>query len=163
MTREDYTRFVNLFIDDVKRVAFASCRNDSDADDITQNVFVKLLKYRGEFQDDEHVKRWLIRVTVNECNSFFRSPWKKRVDYFVPEDIPMESTDFYGDSHVMEVLNSINRRYREMVILYYYEEYSVSEIAEILGISEAAVLKRLQRTRETVKKCLMKEEEAVYE
>ena len=156
MTSQEYTRIVNLYIDDVKRVAFASCKIAYDSEDITQTVFMKLLKYGGKFESDEHEKKWLIRVTVNECRSFWRSPWKKRVDYFVPEGASAGIPDHSGENVILDAINSINRKCREIVSLYYYEEYSVKEIAEILGISEAAVLKRLQRTREAIKQYLTK-------
>lgn len=62
----------------VYKVALNACRNIADAEDIVQNTYEKLWKCNREFTDTEHIKKWLIRVTINECNSLFRTPWMKR-------------------------------------------------------------------------------------
>ena len=155
MSDEEYTRIVNLFIDDVQRMAYACCRNLNDAEDITQTVFMKLHLYKKEFDSDEHVKRWLIRVAVNESRSLLRSPWKKRVTLDIQERAALSAPQ-KGDAgnEVLTAINLLGRKYREIVFLHYFEEYSTKEMAEILGISQSTVLKRLQRAREKLKELL---------
>ena len=67
MLQEEYRRITNLYLDDIYRVAYSGCQNRQDAEDVTQEVFEALLKYKGEFENDEHAKFWLIKVTTNKC------------------------------------------------------------------------------------------------
>ena len=156
MDKQEYTRIVELYYDDIKRVAFAGCKNIHDAEDIAQAVFLKLLKHTGEFENYDHLKKWLIRVTVNECKSLWRSPWKTKVDYFVPERAVGNSGKDREKIEVMNAVLSLKQKYREIVHLFYFEEYSAKEISEILGVSEGTVFKRLQRAREQIKEYISK-------
>ena len=78
MNNKEYEEAVNLYMSNVYKVALNACRNIADAEDIVQNTYEKLWKCNREFTDTEHIKKWLIRVTINECNSLFRTPWMKR-------------------------------------------------------------------------------------
>ena len=71
---------VERYRDMVFRVVFTYLRDPADADDVTQDVFVKLLRFTGSFNGEEHLRRWLVRVTVNECKSLFRKPWRRVED-----------------------------------------------------------------------------------
>lgn len=77
MTNEQFTVYAKKYIDTVFRVAFNYLGSRADADDVTQNVFLKLLEAEKNFESDDHVKNWLIRVTVNECHNLVRSHWWK--------------------------------------------------------------------------------------
>ncbi len=77
LTNEQFTCLAEKYIDTVFRVAFNYLRSQADAEDVTQNVFLKLLKERKPFESEEHVKHWLIRVTVNACKNLTRSKWWK--------------------------------------------------------------------------------------
>ena len=87
METKEYQRLVNLYLDMVYRVALNGCKNTYDADDVVQDTFLKLLKCRKPFDSDEHIRNWLIRVTINECKRFWSSPWKTRI---VPWDENIE-------------------------------------------------------------------------
>lgn len=106
-----------------------------------------------EFSDESHRKYWLIRVTVNECKNFLRSFWRRHVtgleDYSGSVPFP---EPIYSD--VYEAVMTLPPKYRIAVYLYYYEEYSVSEIAGITGCSETAVQTRLMRARARLKEQL---------
>ena len=144
---------INQYSDTVYRVALNYLKHPADAEDITQNVMEKLISCEKEFSDESHRKYWLIRVTVNECKNFFRSFWRRYVtgleDYSgsVPFPEPV-----YSD--VYEAVMKLPPKYRIAVYLYYYEEYSVSEIAGITGCSETAVQTRLMRARARLKEQL---------
>ena len=153
MTSQEYTRYFNLYADDIYRIVLSSCRNPSDAEDIMQNTFLKLLNTETAFTDDLHVKRWLITVAVNECRNVFRSFWKKKVDYL--EDSPQEprfSMKEYSDLY--SAVRRLPQIYRSIIHLYYYEGYSVKEISSILQIKESTVQTRLMRGREKLKSML---------
>ena len=127
-----------------------------DAEDITQNVFIKLLKYQGDFKDELHIKKWLVKVTVNESRSLWRSFWKQSVIY----KLPLKKKDvIVNDERIdalKEEIENLNPRYRMIVFLFYYENYSAREIAEIIGNSENVVFKLLQRARDRIRKNMIK-------
>lgn len=158
MENDEVNRAVDLFYDDIKRFAYVACKNIHDAEDITQNVFLKLSNYTGIFENDEHLKNWLVRVTKNEYSSFLRSPWKKRVDLYIPEQIKGSLNNYIEHPYVYDALLNLKKKYREVIILFYYEEYSVKETAEILKITQSTVLKRLERARGMMKKYIFEKE-----
>ena len=80
MTEEQFTPLAQRYMDTVYRVAYSYLRSPSDADDVTQDVLIQLYKTDTPFRDGEHLKRWLIRVTVNRCKNIFRSPWHRMED-----------------------------------------------------------------------------------
>lgn len=150
MDRTDYERIVRKHMDTIYRIAVSYTKNPADADDIVQQTFVKLLSRRDSFADAEHEKRWLIRVCVNECNSFFSSFWRKNVDSMdaiskEPEFTMKESSDLY------EAIKQLPQKCSIVVYLFYYEGYSTKEIAEILHIREATVRTRLVRARKLLR------------
>ncbi|MDD6036046.1 MAG: RNA polymerase sigma factor [Lachnospiraceae bacterium] len=150
MDRADYERIVRKHMDTIYRIAVSYTKNPADADDIVQQTFVKLLSRRDSFADAEHEKRWLIRVCVNECNSFFSSFWRKNVDSMdaiskEPEFTMKESSDLY------EAIKQLPQKCSIVIYLFYYEGYSTKEIAEILHIREATVRTRLVRARKLLR------------
>lgn len=154
MEREEFTRITDLYIDDIKRLAYSGCKNEQDAEDITQEVFIKLLKCENVFESDAHVKNWLIRVTINQCNSLWRTPWKKRVVLSMPKEPQMLYSEKEND--LMSNIRSLTSKYREIIHLFYYEEMSVRQIAETLRISEGDVKTRLHRARKKLEKMMKK-------
>lgn len=153
MEIQEYKRLTNLYIDMVYRVALNGCKNKYDADDIVQETFLKLLKCKKQFESDEHVRNWLLRVAVNECNSMWNSSWHKKVVLKDEQDEKMvfetqEQSDLY------DLVMQMSPKYRQVIYLYYFEEFSVREVASILKISETAVQTRLQRARNKLKEQL---------
>lgn len=153
MTTEEYTRLTNLYMNDIYRVAFSGCRNWQDAEDITQEVFEALLRYEKQaFRDEEHVKRWLIRVTVNKCKSMWRTPWKRKVDLSDQEIVSAEiEWENEQEEQLFFALRKLPLKYAQIVHLFYFEDMKIKEIADVTGLSETAVATRLQRAREKLK------------
>lgn len=130
-------------------------RNADDASELTQDTFMKLYGYEGEFDSDEHIKAWLIRVAINGCKNFVRSrkhPHGSDVSY------EPFSEDKYEFDEIVNKVMALPEKYRIPVHLFYYEEYSIPEIASILGLSEAAVKTRLKRGRDKLRESLRKED-----
>ena len=153
MEIQEYKRLTNLYIDMVYRVALNGCKNKYDADDIVQETFLKLLKCKKKFESDEHARNWLLRVAVNECNSMWNSSWRKKVILTdEQEDKPVFSTP--EQSELYELVMQMSPKYRQVIYLYYFEGFSVREVASILKISETAVQTRLQRARNKLKEQL---------
>lgn len=156
MNNDEYARIVKLYYEDIKKVSFALCKDLYDAEDVTQTTFIKLLNQKEEFDDDYHIKRWLIKVAINECRMLWKSPWKTKVDYYVPEKAVNHRGMDDEELLVLDAVMKLKKKYREIVHLFYYEEYSAKEIAEILDINEGTVFKRLQRAREQIKAYMVK-------
>lgn len=153
MDRQEYEQLTTLYLDSVYRVALSGCKNKSDAEDVTQNTFIKLWERQESFADLEHARKWLIRVAMNECHSHFRTPWKKKTIYL--EDIRQEPSFSMGErSELYYAVLELPPKYRQVVHLYYFEEYNVKEIAELMKLSETSVQTRLQRARQKLKETL---------
>ncbi|MCI8376468.1 MAG: sigma-70 family RNA polymerase sigma factor [Lachnospiraceae bacterium] len=153
MEGAEYIQIVHEYLDTVYRVALSSSKNPHDAEDIVQSTFLKLLEGNREFRDEEHIRRWLIRVTINEAKSLWRSFWRKKV---ISLEETLEEPKFFEPekSELFWAVQKLPPRYREVTYLYYYEEYSIKEIAKLLRISETAIQTRLMRAREKLRQQL---------
>lgn len=153
MSNQEYSRMVDRYANTVYRVALSIVNSPQDAEDVVQTTFLKLLIGKQEFQDEEHIRRWLIRVAVNECNSLFRSFWRSKVDHLEewaaePEFSIEERQDLY------QAVRYLPAKCRIVIHLFYYEGYSSKEIAELLHIREATVRTRLVRARKLLRQRL---------
>lgn len=145
-----YEQIVRKNIDTVYRIAISYTKTPADADDIVQQTFMKLLTKKVLFTDEEHVKRWLIRVCINECNSLFSSFWRKNVDSIDAMTVEPEFT-MQESSELYEAIKELPAKCSIVIYLFYYEGYSSKEIADILHIKEATVRTRLVRARKLLR------------
>ena len=127
--------------------------NPSDADDIVQETFYKLSKSRTDFDSEEHIRNWLIRVAVNECKRISLSFWwrKRRPLEEYMETISFETAE---ESELFSEVMKLKPKYRQAIHLFYYEGYSTAEIADILHVSQSTVTTRLARARHQLKEHL---------
>lgn len=151
--------------DMVYRLALSQVRNPADAADVCQETFISLLKDATAFQDAEHLKAWLIRVTVNRCKQLHRTAYRHRTQPLSDNETslpqPPDVSDALLASEVWRALERLPRKYRTPVHLYYYEGYSTDEIAAILRCRPATVRSRLHRARAQLKSLM--EEEGFHE
>lgn len=146
----DYETVVNQNLDIVYRTALSCCKNKHDAEDIVQNTFVKFLQAETDFSDDEHIRKWLVRVAINECKNMWKSFWRKNISSL--EELQMEiEQQTVEQKELLEEVFKLPPKYRIVIHLYYYEGYHVKEIAELLHISESNVQIRLMRARNKLK------------
>lgn len=156
MDRTQYERIAAEYLDMVYRIALSHTGKETDADDVVQQTFYKLLVYSGKFKDDEHIKRWLIRVCINECNSLFSNFWRKKVQMFSEMDSEETGQDdpmFRQQENrmLLEALSTLPTVCRSVLYLFYYEGYKTREIAKILNVREATVRTRLVRGRKLLR------------
>ena len=158
-TDEQFTCLARKYIDTVFRVAFNYLKSAADADDVTQNVFLKLWKERKPFDSEEHIRNWLIRVTINECKTLLRSPWRnaENIDDYA-RTLQFETQEH---SELFYAVMELPGKYRMPIYLYYYEGYSTEEISSILSIPRATVATQLRRGRELLKTFLQGADEYV--
>ena len=140
----------------VYRLAYARTGSRTDAEDVMQEVFLRLVKSRPAFDSEAHAKAWLLRVASNCANDLFRLPWRKREE---PLDEVLSAPERPEEGSVTQAVLSLPARYRIPIHLYYYEGYSVAEIARILGRSEGTVKSRLFRARDLLRNQLREEED----
>lgn len=158
-TDEQFTCLARKYIDTVFRVAFNYLKSAADADDVTQNVFLKLWKERKPFDSEEHIRNWLIRVTINECKTLLRSPWRNadNIDDYA-RTLQFETQEH---SELFYAVMKLPMKYRMPIYLYYYEGYSTEEISSILSVPRATVATQLRRGRELLRKILQEADEYV--
>lgn len=159
LTNEQFTAYAQRHIDTVYRVAYNYIKSPPDADDVTQNVFLKLLQARKPFESDAHVKNWLIRVAINECKNLVRSKWWKSESF--DECAASLSFDSPAHSDLFYAVMALPKKYRMPIYLHYYEEYSTQEIAELLKLPKNTVCTQLKRGRELLRESLQEVEEYV--
>ncbi|MCL2353238.1 MAG: sigma-70 family RNA polymerase sigma factor [Defluviitaleaceae bacterium] len=145
-------QIVDKYADMVYRIAFTHMKNKTDADDIFQEVFLKLCKAKVDFDSDEHIKAWLIRVTINTCKSTFASPWKKKMAE-MPEEIGAYE-DKLEDFEVSDAVRSLPPKYRDVIHLFYFEDMKIVEIAKILNSTVSTVKSQLSRGRSILREKL---------
>ena len=157
MTTEQMAELYDKYKNAVYRMAFAYCKNKADAEDIMQETFIKLFTADIRFEDSDKEKSWLLKVTVNKCKDMFRS---LRYKYSLTA-IPLEEASLVyetpEESEVYHAVMSLPTKYRLVIHLYYYEDYSVKEISRITGNNESAVQTQLYRARRKLKNILGKE------
>ena len=159
LTNERFTCLAQRYIDTVYRVALNYLKSPSDADDITQNVFLKLLQEKKPFDSDEHVKHWLIRVTVNECKNLVRSRWWRAES--IEEYAGQLAFDNQTQSDLFHLVMALPRKYRLPIYLHYYEGYSTQEIGQMLKLPKNTVCTQLKRGRELLKESLQEVDDNV--
>ena len=135
------------YTDTVYRVAVHNTRCKSDAEDVTQEVFVKLLESSKKFKDGEHLKAWLIRVTINECRTLMRKYSRE-----TEQSAEIADCAVYDDDSVLETVKALPENYRNAIYLHYYEGYTAKEIGKILDSKENTVLSWLSRGRAALRK-----------
>ena len=144
------------YADRVFAAAFSVCRDRADADDVTQDTFLRYMAREREYESEEHVKAWLLRVAVNRARDVTRSLWhKSRIpweDYMA--ELPFAEP---ADGRLFGAVMALPERYRVVIHLFYYEGYGVGEIARLLSAREGAVKSRLSRGRKLLKNMLKEE------
>ena len=144
---------IEKYKNNIYAVAFNICKNKHDAEDVVQDTFIQYLSHKKDFQSEEHIRAWIIRVAINKAknknNLFFRRNSLPLEDY-------METLTFESDeSHeLFEAVMKLPEKYRIVIHLFYYEDYSVQEIADILKITQSNVKVRLSRGRLSLRKTL---------
>ncbi len=150
----DAQRAVHEYGNSLYRLCSVMTGNRDDADDAVQECFLKYVEKAPDFNDGEHEKAWLIRVASNICKDILRK--RKHQSFISLEEIRNFGT-CEDNAQILELLISLEEKYRIVIHLHYVEGYKAREIAGLLGISEAAVKKRLQRGREALKEIYEKE------
>lgn len=145
MDENDFQKAWEEYHDMLYRLAVTMTKNMDTAMDVVQEVMLKLLRHKGSFESDEHLKAWLIRVCINRCRDILRSSWFLKETELDPRLYAFMEKN---DRKVLEEIMILDPKYRSIIYLHYYEGYSFRELSKLMGLSESAVRMRAKRARE---------------
>lgn len=152
-SEQEVNRAVEKYADTVFRICILHLKNKSDAEDIFQEVFLKFALNDKKFENANHEKAWIIRVTINACKDLIKSFFRSRT-ISIDELISVANEEKEDLSYVLEAVLKLPVKYRDAIYLHYYEGYSALEIGEILGKNENTVYSILSRGRSMLKESL---------
>ncbi len=138
---------IKFYSDMVYRLAFSQMKNKTDADDIFQEVFLRYIKKHPQFENEDHRKAWLIRVTINCSKKFWASSWLKKIE-------PLDETitfEFSEENDLNFELQKLPSKYRTVIHLFYYEDLSIAEMSTILKQKPSTIRTQLTRARRKLK------------
>lgn len=155
-TEEEIRKAIDQYADMIQKICFIHMKQQCDVDDVFQTVFIKYAK-GPVFENQEHEKAWLIRVTINACKDIFKSWFRRNVDF--KQDIETFSyndrnTSYSQTSDILQAVLSLPNNYRNVIYLYYYEGYKVADIANILHKKENTIHTWLKRAKIQLKDIL---------
>ena len=154
--KQTVQELVALYQNNLFAAAFNVCKNAQDAEDIVQDTFIRYYTLNKEFDNEQHIRAWLLRVAINRAKNVNHTFWRRNKlsleDYM--ETLTFETPQ---SENLFETVMQLPEKYRIVIHLYYYEDYSVREIADILRLSESNVKVRLSRGRSLLKKVLKEE------
>ena len=159
MTEEKFIHAVKRNSQRLFVIAFSYLKNKHDAEDALQNAFLKLWKSKIEFNDDLGIDKWLTKVLVNDCKNFFNLSFRQNKS--IEEVYDVSTFDKYFNVDLYNAVMSLNKKERLCVVLFYYDDLTISDISKVTGIKESTVKSLLKRSRNKLK--LMLGDEWIYE
>ena len=151
LARDEFTRLTEANSDMIYRIALSYLRSPHDAEDAAQEVLLGLYLAKKDFESDDHVRFWLVRVTANECKKRLRS---RRESASLDECVELIAPDDAESREVLRAVLSLNDKLREVTVLHFYQGYKIAEIARILKIPQGTVGTRIKRAKEKLKELL---------
>ena len=154
--KQSVNELIERYRDNLFAVAFHMCKNAADADDIVQETFLQYYLSGQNFDNEQHIRSWLIRVAINKAKNINHSFWRQ---HKVPLEEYMETLVFETpeDGELFETVMNLPDKYRIVIHLYYYEDFSIREIAKTLRLTENTIKVRLMRGRKMLREVLKEE------
>lgn len=159
MTKQLFETYFRAYYSLVYRIAFMQMKGHADAEDVAQEVFVRFLRYQPSFQNEEHEKAWFVRTTVNLCRDIIKSKWHSTtvsIDKVSEQEKNYFHLPYPQEDDTLWVVMELPEHYRDCLYFFYYEDYSIKEIAQLLNMPENTVKTNLKRGRELLKQVLEK-------
>ncbi len=154
--RQPLQELIARYQQNLYAAAFSVCKNAEDAEDAVQDTFIQYHISQKEFESEQHIRAWLLRVVINKAKNANLTFWKNHKvsweDYM--EQIPFETEESHD---LFDAVMKLPEKYRIVIHLFYYEGYSIAEIADILKLSQSNVKVRLSRGRTMLKNQLQEE------
>lgn len=150
----EFREFYDRQVKRVYRLAMVLMGNISDAEDVTQTVFLKAWEKKPDFRDSDHEIAWILTTTRNQCKDIHKSFYRRKRTDLENAPEPQVILETQMDSEIWEALQSLTEKYRMVLYLYYYEGYSVRELSVILGRRESTLQTQLATGRKQIKSLL---------
>ncbi len=154
-----YSELYELYATDVLRMCYFYLADRQKAEDVTQDVFVRLMTTNPPLQAGKE-KAWLLKVAMNRCRDLWRGAWLKRVVLGSPTfeliPAPDEFSRIGDQQEMMSAINKLPSMFKEVILLYYYQGYGISDIAGMMDLPEGTISSRLSRARKKLEEVLTK-------
>lgn len=149
----DMERIVDQYGTSLLRMCYLYLKDMQLAEDAVQDTFLKVYRNYGQFNGGAGEKTWVTRIAINVCKDYLRTAWRRRVNVVEElNDIPdAEGPHAAEDGALLNEVMALKPKYREVLLLYYYQDLKISEIAKVLGAPESTISVRLKRAREQLK------------
>lgn len=155
----DIETLIRQYGNDVLRIAYMYVKDSHTAEDIFQDVFIKVNQKLSTFEGNSNIKTWIIRITINTCKDFLKSAWNRRVVPMMEyQEDSIVSTSDYDDIEnqdtrelIKKSVLSLPAKYKDVVICVYFQEMTIAETAKVLNIAEGTAKSRLSRARQKLK------------
>lgn len=150
-TDEEIMDIYNRQVDTVYRICFSFMKTKTDAEDMVQETFLRMMSSGTEFQSEKHEKAWLIVTASNLCKDALRRAWRKHTSLDELPEIPQDGPEW---NPVLEAILALPADQKTAVYMYYYEGYTSAEIAKAMRCRQGTIRSRLSRARQALKKDL---------
>ncbi len=147
---------VEMYKDNIYAAAFNICKSAADAEDVVQDTFLQYYMTKKEFDDEKHIRYWLLRVAINKAKNI-QSSFRRKNEMSLEDYVETLTFETPESRELFEEVMKLPEKYRVVIHLFYYEDYSVKEIAKILRTTESSVKVRLSRGRAKLKDSLKEE------
>lgn len=148
---EEIDRIIREYGNAILRMSYLMLKDYHLAEDVVQDTLIQVIKKYNTLQDKNKEKAWIMKIAENQCRNQLRGQWfKKIVLYEENKEIDKEIVEIEEDNIISDVLK-LKEKYREVILLYYYQELSIKEISTVLGKKESNVQQLLKRAREKLK------------
>ena len=147
---------VEMYKDNIYAAAFNICKSAADAEDVVQDTFLQYYMTKKEFDDEKHIRYWILRVAINKAKNI-QSSFRRKNEMSLEDYVETLTFETPESRELFEEVMKLPEKYRVVIHLFYYEDYSVKEIAKILRATESSVKVRLSRGRAKLKDALKEE------
>lgn len=152
-SEQEVDRAIERYSDTIRRLCMLHLKNYADTEDIFQTVFLKYVLSSVSFENQEHEKAWFIRVTINACKDLLKSFFRSRtISLDEVMEQPAELSPDYRE--ILEAVLSLPQKYRDVVYLYYFEDYTAPQISRILGKNVNTIYTLLTRSKQILREKL---------
>jgi RNA polymerase sigma-70 factor (ECF subfamily) len=156
LTEDHFNNLIDEYGTEILRLCYLYLKDYQLAEDACQDTFLKVYKSFHSFNGFSTEKTWITKICINTCKNYLRNPWKRKVMLENKELIQNEVSDkeIFAELEKSELFNSImklKKNYKEIILMYYYQQLSVNEISQILDITESNAFTRLSRARQLLK------------
>ncbi|OCA84191.1 hypothetical protein A8F94_15850 [Bacillus sp. FJAT-27225] len=164
-SEQQLNELLDLYGQRIQRLIYTYVKDKYIAEDLTQEVFIKVFQNLHLFRKESSLYTWIYRIAVNRAKDYLRTAWVRRTtsllksmvkdNYISTENTYLKKAE---NKQLIDTILRLQIEYREVILLFYIEELTINEMSEILNIKETTIRTRLRRGREKLKKLLQREE-----